>query len=272
MPVHVIALIAVALVPAVSAQSNPQPAAERQQIGAIVAKIQLADYESDRPALARLREELTPFLEEPVRVSSRVQYWRGFALWRRAMNGVNAAVDPAELKRDLVQAMDDFSDALVRDPSFVDAKTGKASCLAILANTNFRAQQPESRDQIVEAVRLANEAAAAAPENPRALWVQGSNQWATPAQLGGAGQEVARATFARALTFARQQRRRTTDPLEPAWGEPELLMTFAFISLNGVPPDAAAAERYAREALSLVPTWQYLRDILMPQIQKAKAP
>jgi hypothetical protein len=32
-----------------------------------------------------------------------------------------------------------------------------------------------------------------------------------------------------------------------------------------------AAERYARDALSVVPYWHYVRDILLPQIVAAKA-
>jgi hypothetical protein len=60
--------------------------------------------------------------------------------------------------------------------------------------------------------------------------------------------------------------------LEPAWGEPELLMNLAWASLHAAHPDAAAAERYARAALAKVPTWHYVRDILLPQIQAAKKP
>ena len=35
-------------------------------------------------------------------------------------------------------------------------------------------------------------------------------------------------------------------------------------------PDVAAAERYAREALARVPHWHYVRDILLPQIERAR--
>jgi hypothetical protein len=36
-------------------------------------------------------------------------------------------------------------------------------------------------------------------------------------------------------------------------------------------PDLDAAEKYAREALEIVPYWHYVRDILIKQIQDAKA-
>ena len=76
-------------------------------------------------------------------------------------------------------------------------------------------------------------------------------------------------TYRRGLANARKQKR-ATSPLEPSWGEPELLMSLAWTSLNQVTPDVAAAEKYAQEALALVPHWHYVKNILMPQIQKAK--
>ena len=47
-------------------------------------------------------------------------------------------------------------------------------------------------------------------------------------------------------------------------------MSLAWTSLNQVKPDVAAAEKYATEALALVPHWHYMKNILMPQIKKAK--
>jgi len=41
--------------------------------------------------------------------------------------------------------------------------------------------------------------------------------------------------------------------------------------LNEKTPDLAAADRYAQQALVLVPYWHYVRDLLVPQIRKASA-
>ncbi len=41
-----------------------------------------------------------------------------------------------------------------------------------------------------------------------------------------------------------------TDPLEPSWGEPELLMSLAWSSLNRAAPDVNAADQYAHAALA----------------------
>jgi hypothetical protein len=59
----------------------------------IVQQIRRADYEGDRPALKRLHNELTP-IPGDAKLASRVLYWRGFALWRRAINGFNGIPDP----------------------------------------------------------------------------------------------------------------------------------------------------------------------------------
>jgi hypothetical protein len=49
------------------------------------------------------------------------------------------------------------------------------------------------------------------------------------------------------------------------------MMTLSYCHLNTKPSDVNAAERYAREALEIVPYWHYVRDILLPQILAAKA-
>jgi hypothetical protein len=197
-----------------------------------------------------------------------VQYWRGFALWRRSLNGFNESADRKELGDDLTEAVADFRDAVARDPAFVDAKAGEASCLANLAFLN-RNDRARGRELLLQSAAVLKEAAAAAPDNPRLLWVQGANQWYSTPERGG-GQSAALATYDRALELARRQKGRVADPLEPAWGEPELLMNLAFANLNRATPDVAAAERYAESALALVPYWHYVRDILMVEIQKAK--
>jgi hypothetical protein len=62
----------------------------------------------------------------------------------------------------------------------------------------------------------------------------------------------------------------SNDPLEPSWGKPELMMSLAYSYLNMKPGDLNAAERYAQEALEIVPYWHYVHDILLPQIAAAK--
>jgi tetratricopeptide (TPR) repeat protein len=204
---------------------------------------------------------------------SRVHYWRGFALWRRAINGFNEDTDPAELERDLEQALGDFEQALHRDPAFVDAKAGTISCLSLIGYMH-RKDGDRIRELWPRVKRLTEESLEAAPDHPRLLWVVGQNKWVSPASSTPSQiderQQAALAMYQRGLQSARRQKGTACDPFEPSWGEPELLMNLAWSNLNRREPDVRTAEEYATQALALVPYWHYTRDILMPQIHRMK--
>ena len=98
---------------------------DRSNVIALAEQIRKADYEGDRSALRRLYGSLEPFLHSnDTTFSSRVLYWRGFALWRRAINGFNDGTSHNELQADLQQAQKDFEAASHQDPKFADAKIG----------------------------------------------------------------------------------------------------------------------------------------------------
>jgi uncharacterized protein YciI len=240
----------------------------RDSIIRIVTQIQRADYEGDRPALKRLHDELAPIPEDN-KLASRVLYWRGFALWRRAINGFNESPTPTDLEEDLTHAVTDFNDAVVRDPAFVEPKIGAGSSLGYLMYLNKK-DPTRVQELFQQSSPLLKEAMATAPDNPRLLWVLGPIRWSSPPERGG-GQDKAIETYNKGLEAVRDHKRDVVDPLEPSWGEPELLMSLAWSNLNRTAPDLNAAEQYAEAALKLVPYWHYVRDILMPQIRAAQA-
>ena len=237
-----------------------------EQAARIVAQIQRADYEGDRAAMLRGYDDLKPFTEDP-RLASRIRYWRGFAKWRRAINGFNDAVDPKELTGDLNSALDEFKAAIELDPKFVDARIGIISSLGFLL---FADRQDETRkkERIAQILAMEKEAVEMAPDNPRLIWVQGPILWNSPPERGG-GQDKAIQNYQRGLE-AFSKIKTNDDQLEPSWGKPELMMSLAYCYLNSESADVNAAERYARDALEIVPYWHYVRDILLPQILAAK--
>ena len=194
-------------------------------------------------------------------------YWRGFALWRRAINGFNETPTPNDLEADLTQAVTDFKDAVARDPSFVEPKIGAGSSLGYLMylhkNDSTRVQElfQQSSPLLKEATRR--------PQSSAAL-VLGPMRWSSPPERGG-GQDKAIECYNRGLEAIRNQKRGASDPLDPSWGEPELLMSLGWSNPSRTTPDLNAAEQDARAALKIVPYWHYVRDILMPQIQAAQA-
>jgi|SRR5262249_39237378 len=238
-----------------------------KQIVPIVEQIQHADYAGDRAAMQKGYDDLRPFLEDK-KLTSRVRYWRGFAQWRRAINGFNDSVDPKELEQDLKTALDEFKAAMEKDPTFIDAKVGTISCLGYLAFIN-RKDQTRAKELVGQTMLLAKEATEMAADNPRLIWVLGPILWNTPPERGG-GQDKAIENYQRGLEVCSKMKA-SADPLEPSWGKPELMMSLAYCYLNTNSRDLIAAERNARAALEIVPYWHYVRDILLPQVLAAKA-
>ena len=239
----------------------------REQTVRIIAQIQRADYEGDGVAMQRGYDELKPFIDDQ-KLASRIRYWRGFAQWRRAINGFNDGVDRRELARNLNTALDEFKAAIELDPKFVDARIGIISSLGFLL---FAEPQDEAgkKSRIEQILAMDKEARAIAPENPRLIWVHGPILWNSPPERGG-GQDKAMQNYQRGLEVC-SKIKPSDDPLEPSWGKPELMMSLAYCHMNANSPDLNAAERYARSALEIVPYWHYVRDILLPQILTAKA-
>jgi hypothetical protein len=261
-------LLAMTLVLVVAAVAAPAER-PRETVVKLVTQIQKADYEGNRVALKNLYAYLEPFIADE-KLASRVRYWRGFALWRRAINGFNESADPKDLENDLTQALAEFKESSAKDSAFVDAKIGTISCLGNLMYL-ARGHGDRVQELLAQSIPLVKEVRASNPDNPRFAWILGPILWNSPAERGG-GQDKAIEASLKGLESARKLKGTVIDPLEPSWGEPELLMNLAWYNLNRATPDLNAADEYAHSALGLVPYWHYVRDILLPQIQKAKEP
>jgi hypothetical protein len=133
-----------------------------------------------------------------------------------------------------------------------------------------KTDQTELQALMAKSRQAIKDAQAAAPDNPRLLWVLGPIYWNIPVDRGG-GQAKAVETYEKGLETIRSHKGASSDPLDPSWGEPELSMSLAWSNLNLATPDLKAAEQDAEAALAIVPNWHYVRDILMHQIRDAKA-
>ena len=261
------AFVAGMICPSVTMADADSASDVTEKVVAIVSKIQRADYEGDQAEMQRGYDQLEPFVDDQT-MGSRVRYWRGFAQWRRAINGFNDSVDPNEQEQHLRTALEEFRSAMEKDQTFVDAKVGTISCLGFLAFMN-RKDQPRAQEFVSQILPLLKETIEAAPDNPRLIWVRGPILWNTPLDKGG-GQDKAIENYERGLEIC-SKLKPVADPLEPSWGKPELMMSLAYSYLNKSTPNLEAAERYARSAVQIVPYWHYTRDILLPQILAAKA-
>src|SRR3954463_12783074 len=136
----------------------------REEVIGIVTQIQRADYEGDRVMLKKSYDRLAPYLENK-ELASRVRYWRGFALWRSAINGGNdPASDQKELENEFKQAADEFHAGTGKDAGFLDAKVGVISCLGYVAYYH-RKEKERLTDLLGEIFPLVKELKESAPDN-----------------------------------------------------------------------------------------------------------
>lgn len=261
----VLAGLAVLVVPALSRAGESRPPGPLVKL---VDQVKRADYEGDRTALHRLHEELAPYAADPA-WGARVEYWRGFALWRSAINGFNDNADSTGLSEDLTGAVRDFLASSAADSNFLDARIGALGSHGLLLYLN-RQNPARIQELAPRAGAWLKELRAVAGDHPRFLWVEGPILFAWPPERGG-GQEKAMNNYRRGLEAIRKMNATPAGPLDPTWGEPELLMNLGWSYLNQKEPDLDAAEQNATAALRLVPYWHYTRDILMPQIREARA-
>ena len=253
--------LAMIAAPIVTSQNSMEQAKE------LVTKVQRADYEGDRPELKRLYLQLAALVDDED-LAPRARYWRGFAMWRRALNGFNESVEVSELLEDLLLAESEFDAIPTGRPISGEAKIGAASCLANRAAVLYtRKELGQSTELLNRSVALLREVELQDPENPRYLWVLGTNQWYAPPNRGG-GQSAAIETYKKGLAAVRQNPEAIEDHLDPTWGEAELLMNLAWSNLHKSVPDVDGADAYARAAVRIVPQWHYVRDILLPQIRQ----
>jgi hypothetical protein len=247
------------------ATSAPRAPSTEERLLQLVEQIRQADYAGDRAALADLHGKLAaaPTGDAP---RSLVLYWRGFALWRRAINGFNETPTPDDLGADASAAAAEFEASLKEDPKLVDAQAALAACIGLRMYLHGTVDD-EMRALLADAQALE-------PENPRLLWVRGPMEWFTPKdspqEMLDERQARSIATYQRGLGGLPASLRSGPEPLRPTWGEPELHMSLGWAYLKKREPDVAQAELHARKALALVPTWHYVRDILVPQIEAAR--
>lgn len=260
------ALAAVAaILIAACATDPPISGSTAHSLPELIQQVVKADYEADRRALDRLYREADGFLGNPA-VESRVRYWKGFAKWRRAINGANEPITPDDLAADADIAAGEMRRAGDLDPAFLDARIGEMQCVGLVLY--FERARPGNDQRISRLRTLMAELRTTAADNPRFVWAWGMAYFNFPPDKGGGAENVIRA-YLKALEKMRGGASGPTSPLDPTWGEAELNVNLAYSYLNQPSPDLVLAKKYVDEAVRLVPNWHYARNILRPQIDAA---
>ncbi len=254
------ALLAWVFALAASAPHPVSPALQEARLSALAAEVLSADYRGDRPVLARLDDTLGRLDADALREYR--DYWRGFARWRRALNGFNETPTPADLRDDLETAIRRFRDALARRTDWLEPKIGIVGSTASLL---YLAGNDEARKKALleEYLPFIQTVQKDGLENPRALWLIGGFQ----AYKGDSAKAIATHTRGLAAAWRESTEEPAAPPWAPSWGGPENLMNMAYITSHGSSPNKGLALAYAQGATTAVPQWHYVRDILLLEIQ-----
>jgi hypothetical protein len=258
-----------AMTVAVLLASNLAGSGDEQRLAGLVEQVRDADYRGERAELRRLASALDGV--KSAELLAYRDYWRGFALWRRALNGFNETPNPADLGDDLREGVRSFKAALVRRPGWVEAQVGLVGCWASLVYLarDDKAQQQEILAEYLPVGRAMNEQGG---QNPRVLWLVGGLRLGAPPPYGGDAPK-ALATYRQGIEAAqREARAAAAAPWEPAWGGPELLMSLAYLHTHSALANRELAQAYLDGALTAVPHWHYVADVLRPQVQALAAP
>ena len=266
-------LVAAGMVAAfVAATTEGVGVADAARLTELVRAVRAADYRGERAELRRRADELDG-VQGPA-TGAPASYWKGFALWRRAINGFNETPMPRDIRADLEEAVASFRVALERRPDWVEPKIGISGCLM---NLLYLAREDAAwRKDLLDQFRpLWAETAAQGADNPRMLWLLGGMQFGAPPPVGG-DTPKAIATLRKGLEAARREALASPSPSDagfaPTWGAAENLMNLAYIYAQGTGESRAVARAYAEGALAVAPDWHYVRDILLVQIDTIPKP
>jgi hypothetical protein len=204
----------------------------------------------------------------PSECRSAMGYWRGYAAWRYATNAANDPAFPRDaIAARLRTAVDILREALASSPNDIELRIALMGVRQM--QPLFEPQGSESwREAILETRALLIQLEREAADNPRFLWLRGGLHFWAPAPLGE-GPDAAVASYRMGLATFRR-RAVAESSTAPDWGQPELLMSTAYVQAYRAEPDLEQAEAAARQALSLRPDWHYLRDTLLPEILRRR--
>jgi hypothetical protein len=241
------------------------PKTTEQQLATAKAQIMAADYRADFAELQRLRDAAVPLAADPA-WGYLARYWAGFASWRQAINGASHGMSKEELQAHLERAAADFDASLRLREDFADSHAAAAAVNGWLSQFH-RDDTAALRKGIEVYKQHMARAKELDPGNPRVLWVEAIPYLVLPADKGG--------DRAHAIELYRRMVEASGPPVArsplPDWGKPEGLMSLAYAHLSQPAPDLESAEKEARAALGLEPDWSYVKDVLLPQIETARA-
>ena len=171
--------------------------------------VRSADYRGDRAALARLDDELGRL--DAGRLNDYRDYWQGFALWRRVLNGFNEKPMPDDLGADVEKALARFKAALAAHPDWMEAQL---AMVGLWGNQIYLAGNDADKRKAIlaESGPTFKFVMTNAGDNPRALWIRGGMEGWAPPPVGG---DLAKAAATLRYGAACARREAIAHPIRP---------------------------------------------------------
>jgi tetratricopeptide (TPR) repeat protein len=235
----------------------------------LVRAVQETDYKGHLDSLRQLHAAMVPFVDN-AELAKHARYWRGFALWRRALNALGQGGSPDSTDADFARANEEFRHALRLDSAYAEAKIG---LVAGLSNRVFFNQENSAlRVALIREYRpLLEQLTQSDRDNPRFVFVAAPQRFHAPPEVGGSRTEAIAMVEAALARLAPSRADTIEAALEPTWGGPELHMLLAALLLRSR-TQLDKAQLHAERALALRPDWLAVRRNLIPAIHALRAP
>jgi tetratricopeptide (TPR) repeat protein len=201
------------------------------------------------------------------------------ALFKQATNGDNhqslahyyAALANVRMLNQLPQKAKDRRKPLVNDAidhleTATDLAPKKADAWALLTSCygqKMGIQPMKAQSLAPKSEKAMKKAMELGPKNPRVWLISGRQDYFTPEMYGG-DKERGLKKMKKAAKLAEQER--IEDPLQPSWGHAEAYAWIGFAHMNAERTNQA--RKALEKALAINPEYGFVKDYLLPELEK----
>ena len=218
-----------------------------------------ASFQSDSLELEKSLQELEGFIKIKD-IAHLAYYYLGFGKWQSVMRLGNSAMSNENATRLIHSAIDDLQKSVEIKEDFADAYILSVNCYFALYY-----MEPGGRTEFIKSASTAKKTALELdPQNPRVILTDAQNIFYTPEQFGGS-QEKGIARYKEAIEIFEKEK--TELPL-PNWGHEVAYgwMGNAYFSLKD--PNLLKAKEAFDKSLMLRPDFSWVKDTMLPQVEK----
>jgi len=231
------------------------------QFAKAVNRLMAVSFQSDSLGLMKAIDTLKHFTENP-ELAYLAHYYMAFGKWQWVLRRTTIQPGAVDAIGVLDEAIAELDSIIELKGDFVEAHVLSLNChyaLFYLA--------PQRRTELaVRVAALKKSSLEIGPENPRVVLTDAQNIFYKPEQFGGS-QERGITRFKEAIQMFEKQQE-SLSALGPDWGHE---MAYAWLGnayLRMKEPNIRLAKEAFEKSLQLRPDFAWVKDIMLPQIEK----